>query len=79
MITPNADGVVTLPLEAVDIVKPWSKQALVDGGLGNLTVSLGFEKGVLRETSAPVLSNPLAMDDDEECDDGEAGGPRHEF
>lgn len=79
-ITPNSDGVVTLSFEAVDIVKPWSTEALLIGsGLGNLTVSLGFEKGALRDTCVPVLSNPLAMDDDEECDDGEAGGPRHDF
>lgn len=77
VIAADGDGVVTLPLDWVDLVKPWSKQALIDSGLGNLTVCLGVQKGALTDSSAPVLSNPLAMDDDEEECDGV--GPRTEF
>jgi phosphatidylinositol-3,4,5-trisphosphate 3-phosphatase/dual-specificity protein phosphatase PTEN len=85
-ITPDAQGLVTLPLDSIDVVKPWSKEALEAAGLSGMTVSLSFEREGLRESaSGPVLSNPLAMQGDDDDDDDDGGqqqqqqGVKHDF
>ena len=64
-------GTYILPLDDIDIVKPWSRQAIDERGAGTgMSLVVGFSGDALRDSmsSGPVNVNPLDAFDDDESD-----------
>lgn len=64
-------GNLMLPLDEIDIVKPWSRQAIEERGAGpGMSLTVGFSGDALRDSmsSGPVNVNPMDAFDDDDSD-----------